>query len=130
MGTWNDFIAWVGRTAFETQHIDSRSDCHAWSASPIYFLQSAVAGIRPAAPCFRRVRVAPQPGRLKRIRAKSPTPKGEVVVDLAFRDGAADGSVVLPPGLEGEFVWNGVTSPLKAGRNLIADTSCGGEKAE
>lgn len=120
MGAWNDFIAWGGRTAFETQHIDSRSDCHAWSASPIYFLQSAIAGIRPVAPCFRRVRVAPQPGRLKRIRAKSPTPKGEVVVDLVFRDGAADGSVVLPPGLEGEFVWNGVTSPLKAGRNAVA----------
>ena len=127
---WNDFIAWGGRTAFETQHIDARSDCHAWSASPVYFLQAAVAGVRPSAPGFRRVRVAPQPGRLKEIQSETPTPKGPVKVDLAFREGEATGTVTLPPGLPGEFVWQGVSRPLAPGLNLIADTSCGGEKAE
>ena len=116
---WNDFVSWGARTAFETQYADSRSDCHAWSASPIYFLQSAVAGVRPAAQCFRRVRVAPQPGRLRWIQATSQTPKGPVVVDLAFRDGGVRGTVSLPSNLDGDFVWDGLMQPLKPGRNVI-----------
>ena len=118
---WNDFVSWGARTAFETQHTDSRSDCHAWSACPIYFLHSAVAGVRPSEPGFGKVRVAPQPGKLKRLRSVTPTPKGKVALDLRFRDGGAYGSVVLPPGLEGEFVWKGETRPLKPGMNEFDD---------
>ena len=118
---WKDFVSWGARTAFETQYSDSRSDCHAWSASPIYFLQSAVAGIRPVSPCYGRVRVEPQPGKLKWIRSVAPTPKGKVAVDLKFRDGGAYGSIVLPPGLEGDFIWQGVVRPIKPGMNEFPD---------
>ena len=118
---WNDFAEWGARTAFETQHSDSRSDCHAWSACPIYFLQTAIAGVRPAAPCYGRVRVEPQPGKLKWIRAVAPTPKGKVAVDLKFRNGGASGSVVLPPGLEGDFIWHGEARPIKPGMNEFPD---------
>ena len=31
------------------------------------------------------------------------------------------GSIVLPPGLEGDFVWKGVVSPLKSGMNEFPD---------
>lgn len=116
---WNDFVSLGGKTAFETQHVDSRSDCHAWSACPIYFLQTAIAGVRPLAPCYGRVRVAPQPGKLRWIRSTTPTPKGKVVIDLKFRDGSACGSIALPPGLEGEFVWRGTKRVLKSGANKI-----------
>ena len=120
---WKDLVSWGARTAFETQYNDSRSDCHAWSACPLYFLQSAVAGIRPASPCYGRVRVEPQPGKLKWIRAVAPTPKGKVAVDLKFKDGGAYGSIALPPGLEGDFVWKGVARPLKAGMNEFPDSA-------
>ncbi len=116
---WRDYVAWGARTAFETQHQDSRSDCHAWSACPLYFFHSAFAGVKPDAPLFRKVRVAPQPAGLKQIRAKTPHPKGFVETDLAFDGDKVSGSVKLPDGITGTFVWKGREIPLQSGLNVI-----------
>ena len=86
-------------------------------AHPLFHLQTGIAGIRPDADGFARVRIAPQPGPLKFIRAAMPSPKGDISVDLAFADGNASGTITLPPGLMGVFVWKGVETPLKEGRN-------------
>ncbi len=116
---WRDYVAWGARTAFETQRQESRSDCHAWSACPIYFFQSAFAGVKPVAPFFRKVRVAPQPAGLKRIQAKTPHPKGFVETDLTFDGDKVAGTVKLPDGVTGIFVWKGREIPLKPGANAI-----------
>lgn len=81
----------------------------------------AVAGVRPVANGDTRVLVAPQPGGLKKVQATVPTPKGEIVVDLKFKDGGAYGSIVLPPGLTGDFAWHGVRKPLRPGMNEFPD---------
>ena len=117
--TWSDYLAWGARTTFETQHRDSRSDCHAWSASPLYFLQSSVAGVRPAQACFRTVRIAPQPGRLSWMRVKTPTPRGLIMSDLAFKECECRGRIVLPGDMVGTYVWNGVEIPLCSGTNEV-----------
>ena len=116
---WRNFLDWDARTAFETQHQNSRSDCHAWSACPVYFLHSAVAGVRPAAPCFRKVLVAPHPCGLKTIRSTTPCPQGKIACDLYFSGKNVLGTVVLPGTLEGDFSWNGQTVKLVPGRNEI-----------
>ena len=46
-----------------------------------------------------------------------PSPKGDISVDLAFVDGNASGTITLPTGLTGVFVWKGVETPLKEGKN-------------
>ena len=48
-----------------------------------------------------------------------PSPKGVLSVDLQFADGKAVGTVTLPDGLDGTFVWKGVETPLRAGANAI-----------
>ena len=117
---WRNFVAHGARTAFETQEIDgTRSDCHAWSACPVYFAQTAFAGVTPSAPFFKTVRVAPQPSGLKEIRSKTPCPQGVVETDLRFDGEKVSGTVTLPKGLTGEFVWQGKTLPLKTGENAI-----------
>ena len=115
LGCWRNYLTLGACTTFETQHADARSDCHAWSASPIYFLSSAIAGVRPAEPCYRSVRIAPQPGPLKWIKTTSPTPKGEIRLDLRFDGMAVRGSVCLPQELSGEFQWRGRSLRLKPG---------------
>ena len=107
------------RTPLESPGETARSDCHAWGAHPIFWLQSGTAGVSPAASFFRKVRVAPQPGSLKFVKAKVPHPQGFVEVDLRFADGSAEGTVTLPAGIEGEFVFGGRTIPLAAGANRI-----------
>ena len=120
LGYWHKFIEWGARTAFETQAIDARSDCHGWSACPLYFLQTAFAGVTPASPFFRTVRVAPQPAGLKHIHAKTPCPQGTVETDLSFgEDGSVKGFVTLPEGMTGVFEWKGAFGALKPGKNEI-----------
>ena len=117
---WRKFVANGARTAYETQSLDTtRSDCHAWSACPVYFVHTAFAGVTPSSPFFRTVRVAPQPCGLREIRAKTPCPQGLVETDLRFDGGKASGTVTLPAGLTGEFVWQGKVTPLASGANAI-----------
>ncbi len=100
---------------------DARSDCHAWGSHPAYHLLTGVAGVRPDASGFARVRVAPQPGGLKRIEAGVPSPRGLVRVDLRFDGEAVSGTVTLPEGLPGTFAWQGAETPLTGGVNVVGD---------
>lgn len=118
---WRGYLADGLKTPVEAPGVRARSDCHAWGAHPLYHLQTGVAGIRPAANGFAAVRIAPQPGGLKRISAASPTPKGDVSVDLRFENGGASGTVTLPPDLPGEFEWNNVRRKLTSGINVIEE---------
>jgi len=97
--------------------IESRSDCHAWGAHPIWFMQTGLAGIRSAAPFFEKVLVAPQPGNLRSLAAKHPHPQGFVEVDLAFEGGKVSGTVKTP--VPGTFVYGGRTVELVAGTNTL-----------
>ena len=115
----------------ETPARDPRSDCHAWGAHPLYHLQANVAGVRPGSPFFRSVRVAPQPGPLGFIRAGTPTPHGLVEEELRFADGEVRGTVTLPEGMDGMFMWKGRSIPLRPGTNAIpgrdgGTLACGG----
>ena len=118
---WKGYVKLGATTTLEKPEypgLDSRSDCHAWGAHPLWFLRTGVAGIRSAAPFFEKVCVAPQPGGLKRIRASYPHPSGAMIeVDLSFEDGRARGRVTTP--VAGEFVFGGETKALKPGVNEI-----------
>ena len=122
---WRGYVAKGLRTPQEAPDSgkngqrESRSDCHAWGAHPIFWLQSGTAGVQPAAPFFRKVRVAPQPGSLTFVKAKVPHPQGFVEVDLRFADGAATGTVTLPAGIDGEFDFGGRRVALVPGANRI-----------
>ena len=118
LDTWRAYVKMGLHTPLEGPG-DARSDCHAWSSNPLYHLHTGIAGVNPAEPGFRSVRLAPQPGPLKWIKSKTSTPKGYVVQDLRFEGGKVVGTVTLPPGLAGEFVWRGTATPLVPGENGI-----------
>jgi len=99
----------------------SRSDCHAWGSHPLFHLQASLAGVRPAAPGFTQVRVAPCPGLLSEIKSRTPHPHGAIDVDLTFHDNQCCGSVTLPKDVGGTFVWAGRTVTLKAGEKTKVD---------
>lgn len=116
---WRNYLAHGAKTAFETQNIETRSDCHAWSACPIYFLATAFAGVKPAEPFFRSVRITPNPAGLGRIRATVPSPKGVIGVDLKFASGGDAGTISLPEGLSGTYEFMGRTLDLHPGTNKL-----------
>ena len=96
---------------------ESRSDCHAWGAHPIWWTETGLAGIRSAAPFFERVLVAPCPGGLGEISASYPHPEGQIEVKLSFAGGRASGSVTTP--VPGEFAFGVQRLHLGKGSNKI-----------
>ena len=122
---WHTMIA-NGLTTFaETPEPDgepsARSDCHAWSASPVYEFLSTVCGINPAEPSFRSVSITPYLGTLPQVEGSMPHPAG--TISVRFEKGPGNtlkGEVTLPIGVPGTLRWQGRTQLLKPGRQTVS----------
>lgn len=115
---WHDLVAQGFRTTPESPD-PCRSDCHAWSAHPLYHYSANVLGVKPAAPGFGRVRIAPQPGTLEYVAGSVPHPRGAIHVALTNEQERLTAEITLPRGIRGEFVWRGQTRALKPGTQTI-----------
>ncbi|MGH9608282.1 MAG: alpha-L-rhamnosidase C-terminal domain-containing protein [Bryobacteraceae bacterium] len=115
---WRKMLAEGLTTWSETEAPNTRSDCHAWGASPNYEIFRTLVGIESMAPGFRQVRIAPNIGKLRHVSASIPHPGGAIAVDLT-NTGSLTGNVTLPHGVTGEFVWKGQTKPLHEGHNRL-----------
>ena len=118
LDTWRDMIA-AGLTTFAEEPEPTRSDCHAWSASPNYYLLATVCGIVPASPGFGSVLVEPHMGPLAQVSGGVPHPKGMIEVDFKKKGDRITGRIVLPEGLEGTYRHGDRTLTLRSGRNEI-----------
>jgi len=116
---WQDMLA-LGLTTTPEKPPPSRTDSHAWAAHPNYGLLATVLGIRPAAPGFTSVVIAPNLGPLQQAEGKMPHPLGDISVSLRRVD--TDGlqaRITLPDELDGFFEWQGETIHLKSGMQEI-----------
>ena len=118
LGVWENMLQ-KGLTTFAESAENTRSDCHAWSASPNYEFLNTVCGIQPASPHFETIKIAPNPGALKNISGKMPHPKGEVGIELNFKKNAVSGEIIIPKGTNATFYWKGQELALKPGKNTI-----------
>ncbi|WP_161596685.1 alpha-L-rhamnosidase-related protein [Chitinophaga vietnamensis] len=119
LGPWRNMLK-IGLTTFAEKPEPTRSDCHAWAASPNYDFLATICGIVPDAPGFRKVLIAPAPGPLTQVHGVLPHPAGNITVTLT-RNGAQgiSGTVILPPGLNGRFSWQGKEMPLHEGSQQV-----------
>jgi alpha-L-rhamnosidase len=115
---WRELLK-LNYTTWPESRGDTRSDTHAWSAHPTADLLGIVAGIRPAAPGYARVRIAPVLGPLASLDATAATPRGPVSVRYRIVDEVLTAELELPRGLPGEFIWQGEARPLRAGHNRL-----------
>jgi hypothetical protein len=106
----------------EYMRLDTRSDCHAWSAHPLHHYFASMLGIRPADWGFAKVRIAPQPGRLGELSGTMAHPFGEIRVSLSIQAEGFQANVALPSGLEGEFIFRGQRTLIGEGVQQIEST--------
>ena len=105
----------------------SRSDCHAWGASPNIEVFRSVLGISSVAPGFAAVRVRPGFDRSKPERHFGiiPHPKGEIgvvyepVLDRKKKLTGWKADVKLPSGVTGRFEIDGRIIPLEGPSNFV-----------
>jgi len=116
---WYDMID-RGLTTFAEQGDPTRSDCHAWSASPDYQFLSLVCGVKPASPSFEKVLIEPYLGSLNKVEGKIPHPNGMITVFLAKDGNKISGEIELPEDITGSFRWNGKEVLLKNGKQNIS----------
>jgi alpha-L-rhamnosidase len=119
---WREMLA-HGLTTF-AEVVDepgkaSRSDCHAWSASPNIEIFRTVLGVDSAAPGFKKVAVRPHLGKLKMVSGSVPHPKGAVIVRVEKKGTGFEAVVSLPADTTGTFLFAGVTRDLVSGENRI-----------
>lgn len=116
LDTWEKMLT-EGLTTFAEHEQNTRSDCHAWSASPNFEFIHTVAGIQPMEKHYRKVLIAPNPGHLQELEASTPHPLGNIKVRYNFLKKSAD--ITLPKGLEGMFIWRENEFLLSEGRNVV-----------
>ena len=115
---WRDMLPLHFSTWPETPG-ETRSDSHAWSAHPMYDLLTLVAGIEPASPGFKTVRIAPHLGSLPSLKATYPHPEGTIAVVYVKKGAGLEAKVTLPGTLTGSFEYGGRSWKLKPGENRI-----------
>jgi hypothetical protein len=115
---WREMLK-LGLSTWAEQPEPTRSDCHAWSASPNYDLLTVVAGIHPASPGFKTVRIEPHLGKLTHLDAAMPHAGGNIRVSYLLQGKEWTAQVNLPSDLSGEFVWKGKSYPLHAGMQTL-----------
>ncbi|MDB5229436.1 MAG: alpha-L-rhamnosidase [Chitinophagaceae bacterium] len=117
--SWRDMLK-IGLTTFAENPDPTRSDCHAWSASPNYDFFATICGINPSSPGFQKVEIKPALGELHNVTGKIPHPNGEIEVILNRKgEKGMHAEIILPPGLTGNFIWNEKTILLKPGKQIV-----------
>lgn len=97
----------------------SRSDCHAWGATPNIEFFRTLLGIDSSSPAFATVKIEPHLGDIKQIGGTMPHPKGKISVSYKVNGNKLKATIELPENVTGTFVWEGKTTALHAGKNEI-----------
>ena len=129
-GLGNDYLKWLdiwheniaqGLTTWaETSDVDgTRSDCHAWGASPNIEFFRTLLGIDSAAPAFAKVKIEPRLGDIKQIGGNMPHPQGDIKVSYKKNGNALKAEIELPAHVTGTLVWADKIYNLHDGMNVI-----------
>ena len=127
-GLGNDYMNWLevwrsnikmGLTTWaEVSDLKyTRSECHAWGASPSIEFFRTVLGIDSYAPGFAKIKIDPHLGTLTNTGGEIPHPDGKVTVSYKLANGKWQINVSLPGKTSGILVWKAKVYPLKAGAN-------------
>lgn len=120
LDVWKQNLAMGMTTWAEISDINNtRSDCHAWGASPNVELYRIVLGIDSDAPGFKKIKIVPHLGSITRASGSIPHPKGNISVNYEKSGNNWNVSVMLPASVPGYLLWNGKRYELKPGKNSL-----------
>ena len=128
-GMGNDYVKWLdiwrnnmakGLTTWaEYSDIETtRSDCHAWAASPNIEFFRTVLGIDSYASGFKKIKIEPHLGAIMKVSGEMPHPNGKISVEYVLtKNNKWKINITLPQNTSGIFVWKDKSYLLKANEN-------------
>jgi hypothetical protein len=106
--SWYNMIR-VGATmtteAWDNKYKNNNGWSHAWSSSPAYIIPCKLMGIEPVEPGFGKIRIKPQPARLRQAAVQLPTIRGDVRVAFDNQPGEQFALQVEIPANSVAEVW-------------------------
>jgi alpha-L-rhamnosidase len=105
-------------STFPEKERSPRSDCHGWNASPLFIMYSNLAGIEPASPLFRKVRIDPFLT-TKQQKVTFLHPQGTIKLELKEDKKYLTGTIILPEGVDGILTYKGNILNLNRSVNKI-----------
>ena len=91
---------------FDAKGFPTRSHCHAWASSPIWFLNRIVLGIRQTGVGGKAFEISPWVTGLRNASGSTASPKGPVHVDWTLIDKSLRVNVSAPQAIEMDFKFN------------------------
>ncbi len=120
LGVWKENLKYGMTTWGEISDLKkTRSDCHAWGASPNVEFFRTVLGIDSDAPGFTRIKIEPHLGVLTRANGEVPHPGGNIFVQYVRQNSGWEIEIRLPENASGSLVWDHQSYPLNAGQNHL-----------
>lgn len=103
--------------------VNSRSDCHAWSAQPIYELIHHILGVQIEEPGWERISLKPHLSFVNDLKGQLITPKGLLRFQIEKQQDAIYADIYIPMGMKAYYISReGSEMPLNMGeRNEIID---------
>jgi alpha-L-rhamnosidase len=128
-GKGNDYLKWLDKwreniqqgltTWAETSDVDkTRSDCHAWGASPNIEFYRTILGIDSDGLAFSKVKIEPHLGEMTDINGAIPHPKGSLSASYKLENGKWKIQIETP--VAGNLIWKGKKIALKEGVNSFS----------
>ncbi|MDX1933546.1 MAG: alpha-L-rhamnosidase C-terminal domain-containing protein [Capsulimonadales bacterium] len=114
LGPWRDMLV-MGLSTWAENPEPTRSDCHAWSASPNYEFLATVLGILPYGPGFVGVELRPHLGSLTKASGSMPHPRGRIQVAYRRDGDRLNAEFAVPDGIDVFLTWRNETRPFFGG---------------
>lgn len=124
---WRDMVDY-GFSTFPEHADPVRSECHAWSAWPMFEFLRTLLGVKPREPGYVAATIAPKPfGGVTEARGTVPTRRGAITVAWRLRDGAFALRARTPDGLPAriELPDGTVHTAAKGGEVVLGDEALG-----
>lgn len=109
MSTWGE----------TSQIYNTRSDCHAWGATPNIEAFRTILGIDSDGASFSKIIIQPHLNGLTRIKGCMPHPNGKIEVEYHIEGSTLHADILLPDHTEGKFIFQNKSVRLKPGINTL-----------
>ena len=129
-GLGDDYLSWLdiwresmrqGLTTWpETSNLfGTRSDCHAWGASPNIEIYRTVLGIDSDAPGFAVIKIEPHLGTLTQVAGNIPHSNGTVSASYQKKGKKWNVEINIPKDTKAYLIWEGEHIDLHSGKNTM-----------